>query len=133
MLHKLFLTNFRNHLSFDLALGEITILIGKNGTGKTNVLEAIGLLSYGRSFRGENRLEMINFDSDFARVTAEMSSPSSRGSTNDDVIPEQSGIHNSLEVFIQRPPCLGFQTKERGVKRKIADFVGLLPSVIFSP
>lgn len=110
MLKKLKLENYRNHNNFDLKLDDITVLVGKNGVGKTNVLEAIGLLSYGRSFRGENRLEMINFDSDFARVTG-----------------------NDLEVFIQHTPRLVFQMKERGVRRKIADFVGILPSVVFSP
>ena len=59
MLEKLSLTNFRNHQKFELELGEITVLIGKNGIGKTNILESIGVLSYGKSFRGDNRLELI--------------------------------------------------------------------------
>ena len=110
MLEKLSLTNFRNHQKFELELGEITVLIGKNGIGKTNILESIGVLSYGKSFRGDNRLELINFDQDFARI-----------------------VGDDLEVFVSRSPRLVFQTKERGLRRKIAEFVGLLPSVIFSP
>ncbi|PIR27376.1 hypothetical protein COV40_01215 [Candidatus Berkelbacteria bacterium CG11_big_fil_rev_8_21_14_0_20_42_15] len=110
MLKCLKLVNYRNHKNFELELSEITVLIGKNGVGKTNILEAIGVLSYGRSFRGENRFELINFAASYARVAGD-----------------------ELEVFIQRRPRLMFQMKERGVKRKIADFVGILPSVIFSP
>ena len=110
VLKHLSLTNYRNHSKFELDLGEITVLIGKNGTGKTNVLESIGVLSSCRSFRGDNRLELIKFDSDYARI-----------------------VGDDLEVFIQNSPRLSFQVKERGIKRKVADFVGLLPSVIFSP
>ncbi|MEI6144572.1 MAG: DNA replication and repair protein RecF, partial [Candidatus Berkelbacteria bacterium] len=110
MLKTLSLTNYRNHSKFELELSEITVLIGKNGIGKTNVLESIGALSSCRSFRGDNRLEMIKFDADYARI-----------------------VGDDLEIFIQRTPRLVFQVKERGIKRKVADFVGLLPSVVFSP
>jgi len=65
MLKYLSLVNYRNHSKFNLQLAEITILIGKNGVGKTNVLEAVGLLSSCRSFRGDNRLNLIRFDNDF--------------------------------------------------------------------
>ena len=122
MLEHLSLTNYRNHSKYDLDLSEITVLIGNNGIGKTNILEAIELLSSCRSFRGDNRLELIKFGEDFTRVSAEMSSSGlTRGSTN------------SLEIFISNKPRLVFQVKERGIKRKVADFVGLLPSVVFSP
>ncbi len=110
MLKHLSLTNYRNHSKFELELSEITVLIGKNGAGKTNVLESIELLSSCRSFRGDNRLDLIKFGADFTRV-----------------------VGDDLEVFVQRIPRLSFQVKERGIKRKVADFVGLLPSVIFTP
>ncbi len=110
MLHHLTLINYRNHSKFDLDLSEITVLVGKNGIGKTNILESIGLLSSCRSFRGDNRLELIKFDNDYTRVVAD-----------------------DLEIFIQRTPRLIFQVKDRGIKRKVADFVGTLPSVVFSP
>lgn len=46
------LTNFRNHKDFNNSIGEKYILIaGSNGVGKTNILEAISLLSPGRGFR----------------------------------------------------------------------------------
>ena len=35
--------NFRGIKSLDLDLGEITVLIGENNSGKTSVLEALGL------------------------------------------------------------------------------------------
>ena len=49
---KLTLTNFRNYasLSIDLAPGAV-VLSGDNGAGKTNLLEAISLLTPGRGLR----------------------------------------------------------------------------------
>ncbi|TGR63925.1 DNA replication and repair protein RecF, partial [Mesorhizobium sp. M2D.F.Ca.ET.223.01.1.1] len=49
---KLTLTNFRNYaaLSLDLAAGPV-VLSGDNGAGKTNLLEAISLLTPGRGLR----------------------------------------------------------------------------------
>jgi DNA replication and repair protein RecF len=51
-LAKITLQNFRNHAASEL--GETThfnLLVGENGAGKTNVLEAISLLSPGRGLR----------------------------------------------------------------------------------
>ncbi len=49
---KLKLTNFRNYLSLsvDLSPGAV-VLTGDNGAGKTNLLEAVSLLSPGRGLR----------------------------------------------------------------------------------
>ena len=51
-LKKLNLTNFRNHSSLSMKTPESAILIyGENGCGKTNILEAISLLSQGKGIR----------------------------------------------------------------------------------
>ena len=51
-LKKLNLTNFRNHSSLSMTTPESAILIyGENGCGKTNILEAISLLSQGKGIR----------------------------------------------------------------------------------
>ncbi len=49
---RLRLTDFRNHAGLDLAFaGRSVVLVGHNGVGKTNVLEALSLLAPGRGFR----------------------------------------------------------------------------------
>ncbi len=49
---RLRLYNFRNIGELDISLGPgATLFWGKNGQGKTNILEAIYFLAYGRSFR----------------------------------------------------------------------------------
>lgn len=55
------LTNFRNHNDFSNTAGRKYILIaGSNGIGKTNILEAISLLSPGRGFRNIKFSEIPN-------------------------------------------------------------------------
>lgn len=53
-LHRLWLTNFRNYVSAEVALAPsgLTLVTGGNGEGKTNLLEAVGYLATLRSFRG---------------------------------------------------------------------------------
>lgn len=51
-LDKIRLTDFRNHHASDLAgTARFNLLVGENGAGKTNVLEAISLLAPGRGLR----------------------------------------------------------------------------------
>lgn len=59
-LETLGLTDFRNHALSRLdSLARLNVLTGENGAGKTNVLEAISLLSQGRGMRGAPNDEMI--------------------------------------------------------------------------
>jgi len=52
--------SFRNHEKTKIEFGPgLTILWGKNGSGKTSILEAIHSLSLGKSFRTNNKKEMV--------------------------------------------------------------------------
>ena len=51
----------------------LNIIIGENAQGKTNLMEAIYLTSFGKSFRTRNDQEMIRFGADFCRVSAAFS------------------------------------------------------------
>jgi DNA replication and repair protein RecF len=56
---RLSLTDFRSYADALLAPGPgFVILTGENGAGKTNVLEAVSLLSPGRGLRGVSLGEM---------------------------------------------------------------------------
>jgi DNA replication and repair protein RecF len=51
-LSRLIARDFRNHADLDLAIGRrFVALVGENGAGKTNLLEAISLFSPGRGLR----------------------------------------------------------------------------------
>ena len=52
-IERIKLNNFRNYKELDLQLNKnINIIYGDNAQGKTNILEAIFLSSFGKSFRG---------------------------------------------------------------------------------
>jgi DNA replication and repair protein RecF len=60
---RLILTDFRSYatLRFEAAPGFV-VLTGENGAGKTNILEALSLLSPGRGLRGATLSEMARGD-----------------------------------------------------------------------
>ena len=68
------LTNFRNHSTYQLTCEDKTSLIlGSNGWGKTSILEAIYILTRGKSFRATDS-EILNHDSDYYRIELEYTS-----------------------------------------------------------
>ena len=65
------LSDFRNYKTADFSFTDgVNMIIGENGIGKTNLLEAIYLLSGNRSFRSFKSAELINFEKDRADVAA---------------------------------------------------------------
>ena len=111
------LYNFRNYSHFVIDFSQdINILIGNNGQGKTNLIEAIYLLSVGKSFRSHVNKQMIMFDNEFARVEGKVISNSKQ---------------RNLEII------LGSNFKNAKIDNqdihKISEFVGLLNVVVFIP
>jgi len=71
-LRQLWLKDFRSYHELELSLPEgLTCVIGENGIGKTNLLEAIGYLIHLRSFRGADNATMVALGADRAVVRGE--------------------------------------------------------------
>lgn len=109
-------SNFRNYRSFDLdGIGPLTILVGSNAVGKTNVMEGIQLLTSQSSFRHPHTDDLVFTGAPFARLVAEVSDGSR---------------HLALEARIE-------DGKKRfllnGKPKRTADLKGLVPSVAFTP
>ena len=77
------LTNFRNHTTYRLVCDEETSLIlGANGCGKTSVLEAIYILTRGKSFRATDP-EILKRGTDYYRIELEYQSGETTVATYD--------------------------------------------------
>ena len=71
-LDRVWLTDFRSYRSAEIALAPgLTALLGDNGQGKTNVLEAIGWLATLSSFRGAPSEALIRQGAERAVIRAE--------------------------------------------------------------
>ncbi len=63
------LLNFRNYNKLDIDFNPYkNIIIGKNGMGKTNIVEAIYVLALTKSFRGSKESVVIKNNTDLCRV-----------------------------------------------------------------
>ena len=63
------------HTTIEVPTEGITVFVGPNGTGKTSILEAAGLLGLGRSFRGASKETMIRNGDDTAVVRGQFIHP----------------------------------------------------------
>ncbi len=118
-LKHLSLQNFRNYEKANFEFDKKTLVIGPNTSGKSNLIEAISLLSNGKSFKTDKEIQSIQFGKDIGRV---------RGKAGD----------TGLEIVLTRGEVEGQKTPTKkflvnGVSKRRLDFVGNLPTVIFSP
>lgn len=119
-LQSLSLRSFRCYDELSLALeGGSEILIGPNGSGKTNVVEAISLLSQGRSCLRADFQDMLRFGTDFFRVRAEITS--------------DEGDQRSVECVFQISPRKASAFFVQDVRTSLLSFIGTLPSITFLP
>ena len=73
-LSKIHLVNFRLFSDSLFNLQETTLITGKNGAGKTSVLEAIHVILKSRSFRTSSMNSLINFNEDNFLINAKLDS-----------------------------------------------------------
>ena len=67
---KLQLFSYRNYKQCEIDFKNgLNVICGKNAQGKTNLLEAVYFCVVGKSFRASREKEVINKDSEFAKIT----------------------------------------------------------------
>lgn len=65
---SLVLQNFRSYTQEVFQFSNLTVIVGPNTAGKSNLIEALYLLSSGKSFRAEKDTQMVRFGQEMARV-----------------------------------------------------------------
>jgi DNA replication and repair protein RecF len=79
---RLRLRDFRSYERADVELGAgLTVVHGRNGAGKTNLLEALYFGCTGRSCRTTNEREVVRFDASTARVEVDLRDDEGRAHT----------------------------------------------------
>ena len=73
IIQKIHLQNFRNFSELKTSFSDtVNIFYGNNGSGKTNLLEAIFVLCLGRSHRAAVETVLVKSDSDFYRIEGDV-------------------------------------------------------------
>src|SRR5258707_7633033 len=68
---RLLIEDFRSYARVERAIAPgVTALVGRNGAGKTNVLEAVHLIARGDSPRAHDDAELVRWGANTARVSA---------------------------------------------------------------
>lgn len=66
---EILLEDFRNYDNQKINLNEnINVIYGNNAQGKTNIIEAIFLCAYGKSFRAKKDNDLIKFNKESSLV-----------------------------------------------------------------
>ncbi len=114
---RLWLADFRSYRELELPLTSgLTAICGPNGVGKTNLLEALGLLATLKSFRGSPVDSLVRRGAEAAVVRAE-------------------GIRDEREVLIELELAKGKTRAQvnRQRLRRTRDLLGAVRITVFAP
>lgn len=103
---------------------DLTVIYGPNASGKTNLLEAIFLLSLGKSFHAESEKEMISFSKDVGRISGEVEGM-------DEELTKLEIVLTTGDVMDTKTPIK--KQLVNGVPRRMQDFIGKIKVVLFWP
>lgn len=117
-INRITVQNFRNYENLELNFDNSrNIIIGENAQGKTNLIEAIYLCAFARSFRTNNSTELVRFEHDLARINADITS---------------EDIDKNINIAINKQGKKMI-TKDSKLVRRTADLLNNLVVIIFSP
>ena len=112
------LRNFRNFERLELGVPDAGLaLIGDNGHGKTNLLEAAYYVSLLRSARGARDSDLVRFGTEGFFIDARLCAPDS----------------HEIAIGFERGSRTKRVRKDGAVQDRLSDAIGTLPIVMFSP
>ena len=112
---RIYLSGWRN---YEMGTAEfdpgINVISGKNAQGKTNLLEAVYMLTGGRSFRTRFDKELIGFDNDSGEILADIVS---------------GGRQQTVRIVLRRGQRKSIT--QNGVKKTAGELSDILKAVLF--
>ena len=112
--------NFRNHAESALQFGEgINALLGDNGQGKTNILEAISYLGLTKSFYASSDQHTLRIGCDRFEING--------------TIVAEGGHASEIRIVFERGTSEKTYTINRVRPEKLSSVIGLFPVVVLSP
>ncbi|WP_079710061.1 DNA replication/repair protein RecF [Paraliobacillus ryukyuensis] len=116
-IQKLSLTNYRNYQDLSVSFDDkVNVIIGENAQGKTNLMEAIYVLAFSKSYRTPRDKELIQWNENYAKI--------------------EGKLYKRKQSF---PLEIQFSNKGKKAKlnhleqRRLSDYIGALNVVMFAP
>ena len=127
ILEKLSLINYKNIQTATLELSpKINCLIGQNGVGKTNVLDAIYYLSFCHSANNPMDSQVIRHGEEFFMIEGVYAED------GDNQHPSPNTHHLNISCGFKRGSKKHFKKNKKEYKR-LSEHIGLIPVVMVSP
>ena len=117
----------RAYFEFD---PHLNIIIGRNGTGKTNILESIIVVSNTKSYRTNNDADLIRKGCDFARIRLDTENKEYKVVINkknkslyidNNLVKRTSEFIGKVNAILFKPSDLELFTQSPGERRKLLD------------
>ena len=113
---KIILKNFRNYENQEIDVqNNLNIFYGNNAQGKTNILEAIFLCAFAKSFRTKKEEELIKFGKNNASVEIQYEKTDREGKINLEITDKKIFYTNGVKV------------------KKLSELLGKINIVMFNP
>ena len=136
---RLKVENFRNLEKLDIEFSDgVNIIYGNNAQGKTNIIEAIYIFSFGKSFRANRDIELLKFDKEYFLSNIEIMkkdrelemdfgfdkiSNKKMIKVNGVIQKKISDIIGKLNVVVFKPVDIKIVTDAPSVRRKYIDYL----------
>lgn len=127
---KLRISNFRNLKSIDLSPGpNLNLFLGPNGQGKTSLLEAVGLISSLKSFRGAKAQSLVAHGHDRCFIETETEHAGLRAQQNVEWKSIGNGKFHRTASIHGKSFSSGYHYLKQSLSKSAANF----HTVVFSP
>jgi len=121
ILKRINLINFRNYSSRELFFNNrFNFIYGKNGEGKTNILEAVSITTSGKSFLGSSEQDCLKFNKDNFTIETDF----------------ENELGNNFKINVAYDSSIrkkSFTLNNERVKSFSSEVFGRFPIVFFSP